>query len=312
MHLASIGAVLLAFSSAAAAEDLGDLPRTLAEEQVAPPVGPGRQDKTEPAKKYTEREQQVEVIAGAPHEEYPVGPYHQPEWTQHRRFPSTRVYVQQPPGGVEFEQWFEIRNPKKHGKDNEVRIREELEFGLGHRLQLDLYLIETWKGNDNQVNNTIEWRAISAEIRYALADWGEIFGNPTLYFEYLVFNDDENTIEPKLLLGGEIASGWHWGLNLVYERELGLHRDRTEEYKLSAGISYTLVDTYLSAGIAMETAYEAEFSKGSPTGRSRELHVGPSIQFRPIPKAHFDLEPLFGLTGQSKRMKMFIVFGWDF
>src|SRR5262245_10317990 len=84
--------------------------------------------------KMTQREQVVRVIAGALQEEYAVGPYQQPEWTQHRRFPSTRVYVQQPPGGIEFEQWLEIRIPKKGGKHNETRLREEFEFGLGHRL----------------------------------------------------------------------------------------------------------------------------------------------------------------------------------
>ena len=309
MHRILTAVVLLTLSSAAVAQDLL-LPRTLAEDpQVAPPVGPKGGEQGD---KYTKRQTDIVVPGDVLREEDKVGPYRQPEWTQHRRFPSTRVYVQQPPGGVEFEQWFEIRIPKAHGKDNEVRIREEFEFGLGHRLQLDLYAIQQWSGDDNEVTNTLEWRAISAEIRYAFADWGEIFGNPTFYFEYILSNGDENKIEPKLLFGGEIASGWHWGLNLVYEREIGNYSDRTVEFKLSAGLSYSLIDTVLSAGIAMETAYEAEYSKGSPTERSRELHVGPSIQIRPVPKAHIDLEPLFGLTGESKRLKMFIVFGWDF
>jgi len=325
MRTITTAVVLLAMSTAALAQQgLGELrvPRTLSEpEQVAPPVGPGQRDQTEPGDKTTKRGiNQTVYVKGELQEEDIIGPYKQPEWTQHRRFPATRVFIQQPPGGVEFEQWFELRVEKGGDKPSQVRIREELEFGLGHRLQMDLYLIQTWKEDLNHTANTIEWRAISAELRYALADWGVLPGNPTLYFEYLFFNGDENTVEPKLLLGDQFAPGWHWGVNLVYERELGRHDFRTEEFKISAGLSYSLIDTLLSVGVAMETAYEAEYDQGAAHplagggggGRAREFHLGPSLQIRPIPKAHIDIEPMWGLTGQSHRVKMFIVFGWDF
>lgn len=273
------------------------------------------QDPTQPRRKMVEREQEVVIKAQVYSEEDRVGPYKQPEWTQHRRWPTTRVYLQQPPGGVEFEQWLEIRVPKQGGKNNEVRLRHELEFGLGSRLQLDLYAHTLWtrhRSGDDSADNSLEWRGWSAELRWALADWDEIFGNPTIYFEYILFNGAEETIEPKLLLGGEIAPGWHWGTNLVYERELAGFRDRTEEYKITAGISRTLIDKYLSIGAAAETAYVVERDGSTRADRAREVHIGPSLQFRPIPKAHLDLEPLWGVTGESKRLKMFIVFGWDF
>jgi hypothetical protein len=273
------------------------------------------QDPTQPRRKMVEREQEVIIKAQVYSEEDRVGPYKQPEWTQHRRWPTTRVYLQQPPGGVEFEQWLEIRVPKEGGKRNEVRLRHELEFGLGSRLQLDLYAHTRWtrhRSGDASSDNSLEWRGWSAELRWALADWDEIFGNPTIYFEYILFNGAEETIEPKLLLGGEIAPGWHWGTNLVYERELAGFRDRTEEFKITAGVSRTLIDKYLSLGAALETAYVVEREDSTRAERAREVHIGPSLQFRPIPKAHIDLEPLWGVTGESKRLKMFIVFGWDF
>ena len=289
--------------------DADSLPTSLSADYQGDPSRHAPQ--TEPSKKMTTREQEVEVIAGKLQEEYAVGPYKQPEWTQHRRFSTTRVYLQQPPGGVEFEQWFEIRVPKKGGKPEEVRIREEFEFGLGSRFQLDLYMIQQWTEGLDHISNTLEWRGISAEVRYALADWGVIPGNPTLYFEYIFRNGDNDFIEPKLLFGGEIGSGWHWGVNLVYERELGKHSERTEEGKLTFGLSYTLIDGKLGIGPAFEWAYEAEYS-GGVADRSREFHLGPSIQFRPIPKAHINIEPLWGCTGESKRLKMFLIFGWDF
>jgi hypothetical protein len=102
-------------------------------------------------------------------------------------------------------------------------------------------------------------------------------------------------------------------LNFVYERELGRHSERTEELKVAGGLSYTIVDQKLGIGPAFEVAYEAEYSGGTARGgRSREVLVGPSLQFRPIPKAHINIEPLWGLTGESKRAKVFIIFGWDF
>jgi hypothetical protein len=285
------------------------LPRTLAEEQGDP--SRHAKDQTEPGKKMESREQEVFIIEGKPKEEWGIGPTKQPEWTTHRRFSSTRVYIQQPPGGVEFEHWIEIREPKKGGKPTEVRMREEFEFGLGGRFQLDLYMLTEWVEDRNAVSNTFEWRGWSAEVRYALADWNVIPLNPTLYFEYAFMNGQGDVIEPKLLLGGEAGSGWHWGLNFVYERELGRYDERTEEFKVTGGLSYTIIDQKLGFGPAFEYAYEAEYS-GGVAERSRELLIGPSLQFRPIPRAHLNLEPLWGCTGESKRVKVYLIFGWDF
>ena len=52
----------------------------------------------------TVSETQTEGLA----EEQPVGPNEQPEWTLHRRFARTRVYVL-PPWQVEAEQWWRAR-----------------------------------------------------------------------------------------------------------------------------------------------------------------------------------------------------------
>lgn len=297
--------------------DLGGLSLPLAlaetEPQVVNPADAqkkGGQDRREPSTKMIEREQEVVVIAGALMEEYAVGETRQPEWTTHRRWAATRVYVQQPAGGVEFEQWFEIRTKKDGGEPHEVRIKQELEFGLGDRLQLDLYAMSVWtqnRGSEPEDASTFDWRGFSAEIRYALADWDEIWGNPTLYFEYQMLNESADVFESKLLLGGTIDHGWYWGSNLVWERGLGNADEIEIEYKVTLGISHTLIDRKLSLGVSAEAAYVVE-----PGGRAREVHVGPSLQYRPIPRAHFDIEPLWGCTGESKRLKMFLVFGWDF
>jgi len=271
--------------------------------------------KTDTSKVY--RQEEVLVSAQRPREEQPVGPYQQPEWTLHRRSPSTRVYIQTLPGQIEFEQWVEVRIPPKNSNENSVaRFAEELEIGLGEHTQLDIYLntLRQW----NSGNSSFGLRGWSAEMRWAFADWGVIPGNPTLYFEYSVFdsaNGDEgkgyDKIEPKLLLGDGIGKQWHWGLNIVTERSLAPADERVVEYAVSAVVSYRLTDQGMSLGPAFSYSNETVRSGGiAATGN--EILLGPSFQWRPIKKAHLDLEPLFGLTDESKQMKMFVVFGMEF
>lgn len=254
-------------------------------------------------------QREVVVSAGRPKEEQPVGPYKQPEWTTHRRFPSTRVYVQSMPGEVSFEQWMEVRVPRSSSGKTVTRMRSEFAFGLSDRIQLDLYL-NTQHVRDG-VNSVYEFRGWSGEVRWAFADWNVIPGNPTIYFEYLLFDGAPDKIEPKLLLGGELTSRWHWGLNLIHERELASDLDRDEEFALNAAVSYTVADQKFSFGPAINLVTELEREAGA-SERVSEFLIGPSIQWRPIKKAHIDFEPLFGVTDESKKLRMFIVFGWDF
>jgi hypothetical protein len=253
---------------------------------------------------------EIIIRANRPKEEALVGPYKQPEWTTRRRFPSTRVYIQTLPGKVEFEQWMEVRIPKSDSKNAETRMRTEFAFGFTDRIQLDLYLNTVHKRNE--ANSSFGWRGWSGEIRYALADWGVLPGNPTLYFEYLFFNGDPDKIEPKILLGDELASNWHWGINGVYEREIAGAPDRDEEWKITGALGYTLIDEKLSLGSALEYSVETERASGIDDETTHEVLIGPSLQWRPIKNAHFDIEPLYGVTDESKRMKMYLVFGWDF
>jgi hypothetical protein len=59
------------------------------------------------------------------------------------------------------------------------------------------------------------------ELRYALANWGKIPLNPTLYGEWS-FNDNAPDVwELKLLLGQTFAHRWNWAANLTYEHENG-------------------------------------------------------------------------------------------
>ena len=232
-------------------------------------------------------------------EEQPVGANQQPEWTAARRFATTRVYVL-PPWQIEFEQWWKGKFPRE-GKGEHL-FQSEIGIGLPYRLQLDIYENIELNGGGK-----LRHQGNQVEMRYALAEWGKIPLNPTLYGEWK-FNDHEaDAYEIKLLFGEEIAPRWHWGLNLFYEQEVG--GGRASELGFAQAFSYTVVDGKLSAGLEMnlERASGRNFD-GKP---AVEFLVGPSLQWRPCPRVHLDLVPLFGTTHDSPQIEAFVVFGID-
>lgn len=115
-------------------------------------------------------------------------------------------------------------------------------------------------------------------------------------------------IEPKLLLGGEIDQGLHWGLNLIYEREVNINsRDRAVEYALTGGLSKTITDERFSIGLEARYVNEVVHKESA-----NELYLGPSLQFRPHKKAMIDFVPMWGTTPDSRNMDIWTVFKWNF
>lgn len=215
-----------------------------------------------------------------------VGSYNQPIWTTKRRFPTTRVYLL-PENKVEFEYWLLMEGNLEDNTDPKYTGIYELEFGLGHRLQSDFYLKTVQKGS----NAPIEILSQSIELRYAFFDWGKVFGNPAVYLEWIRQSAKPQKGELKLLLGDEISERLFWGVNLVFEREFG--KKTTNEYALSGGIAYSLIDGYLSVGI--ETKIVAEDDQ---TDRfsffEKKILFGPSILYKPVPAVNLIFTPLLG------------------
>ena len=124
-------------------------------------------------------------------------------------------------------------------------------------------------------------------------------------------NECADVAELKLLLGGHITSGWHWGSNLVWEHETGGAYETAHEW--TTGLSRTVRDTKLSMGVETQLAFVNErIAPGVRSDFEKEFLVGPSLQFRPLPQMHIDLPPLVGVTDAAPRAKIFIVFGWEF
>jgi hypothetical protein len=336
MQSLGVVAFLLASALQAAGQDSVSGKPSLLDDAV-PDVFSSQAD---PAEKKQDKPVDERVVTGdALQDEQPVGPYRRPMWSLHRVSPQTRIYLQVDPGEVEFEQWLDIRLTKARGaqQTDKIRLSEEFEFGLGGRFQLDLYYNTLYSRNQGQ-NSTLVDRSWAAEVRYALADWGVLPGNPTLYLEYILWNNNPNdatpgdqasaSIEPKLLLGGEFAPGWHWGANLFYERTFNAS---VREHGATVSVLHTVVDKIFTAGLTTRFVYESDNinSDQSKHFRSHELYIGPAFQFRMAnreeetvqngvktkvtrARAHLDLEPIFGCTGESDRVQFLIVFGWDF
>lgn len=228
-----------------------------------------------------------------------LGAYNQPEWVQNRRFATTRVHIQRDPWEAAYEEWWRGRMTDGTWKH---RFQEELEIGLPGRIQLDLY--HTWVVEKDDAAH----HDISFEVRYGLADWGVIPLNPALYFEYKWVDPDQggDVIEPKILLGDEF-DGWNYGLNLVYERELG--GESTEEWQITQGLSHDLNDA-ISLGI--EAKYVHETVAGNRGNPEHKVLLGPSLQFRPADRIHLDVVALAGLTDDSPDLETWVIFGWDF
>lgn len=234
-------------------------------------------------------------------EEDRIGTYDQPRWTARRLFPSTRVYVR-PEGSVGFEYWTRVKVPRDEGKTS-VETQYEVEFGLPHRFQIDLYAVTEKAGSEGELNYSEQ----KAEVRYALADWGQIWMNPTLYFEYVARDSQADKLEYKLLLGDELAPGWHFGSNLVFEHETG--GELENEYELTLGLSRVIIDEKLSLGAEMKAAAtDVHEDRGD---YEKSLEIGPSLRWLPTDRVHVDFAPLVGIGGESRAADIFLVVGLD-
>jgi hypothetical protein len=247
----------------------------------------------------------VDVYGKAPlKEDDRIGDYAQPRWTADRLFGETRVYVI-PKGKVEFEYWLVPETPRDGNTDTASQY--EVEFGLPGRVQIDLYAV----GHKEAVDGAFGVTEQKMEMRWALADWGKIWGNPTIYLEWKNENEAPDHFEGKLLLGGQIASGWHWGSNFVWEHELGGPQENSNEW--TVGISRTVRDTKFDLGLETQLALVNSLdATGNRGAFEKQFWVGPSLQLRPLPQMHIDFAPLIGVTDASSRAKVFVILGYEF
>jgi len=238
-------------------------------------------------------------------EEDLVGSYQQPRWTSRRRFTEVRTYVI-PEGQIQFEYWLIAED----GRDDDATELEhvyEIEIGLPYRFQFDLYQVFSKEGPDGAIENN----ETKLELRWALADWGKLWFNPTLYAEWANKSGSPDVIEGKLLFSDQLAPRWHWGINLVAEAETGGSGSggaHEREYSVRGALSYTVFDERLSIG----AEGRVDFKKADGEDDVTEGLFGPSIQVRPLPQMHIDVSFLIGLNDDSPTSKTTVIAGWEF
>ncbi len=272
-----------------------------------PPLSaPAETASSEPRAAHSWEMPALEVRAqGDLREEDRIGSYGQPRWTARRRFSEARTYVV-PEGQIEFEYWLVLTQRRDGGPTQRKQIYE-VEMGLPYRFQLDLYQVYEKDG----ARQPQEMSETKFEVRWALADWGRIWANPTLYAEWVSANGDYDSFEGKLLLCDEFAPRWHWAANLVYERKLG--GENTVAREVIGAVSYTLRDEKISIGAEAKFTWEDE--AGSRGNWQRDQLIGPSVQFRPAPQMHIDLAYLVNTVSHdesSTESKTTLIAGWEF
>ena len=255
------------------------------------------------------------TVQGTPESQELIRPYNQPRWSARGRFSSeTDVYVL-PPWSFYVDLDYQGTVPK-HG-DSVHLFTQEFELGLPHRFQL------AYENNVEVQSRRTQVTMQTIEARYALADWGKIPLNPTLFAEYKFgvgkdYGAEEDPGDPapripdafeiRLLVGEQFAQKFQWSLNIFHEQETG--GEREWETGFSQALSYALRDEYLKVGVEMQF-----IRRSDAEDRSRpeyEFELGPSFTWKPTRRTRFDVAALFGATHDSPVAKVFVVFSIGF
>lgn len=235
-----------------------------------------------------------------------VGPYNQPAWTTQRPFASTRSYVL-PPGQARVEQWI---RPTWDDGEREFRFLEEFAIGLPGRFQLDIY--ERWNIEpNNQGNEIANHEGVQLELRWALANWGVIPFNPTLYAEWVERGGRQNkpnVYEFKLLLSEDLGCNLFYSSNLILEQEV--RGDRATELSWSNAFATPIIDGILLGG--MEMVYTVATEAGNRSDQAFEFMIGPSLHWNATQRWYLDVVGLFGTTDDAPDARMFIVAAYQF
>ncbi|MCB9708296.1 MAG: hypothetical protein H6714_05890 [Myxococcales bacterium] len=241
------------------------------------------------------------------HETERIGSYRQPRWTAFRRFPNTRAYVR-PAGTMAFEYWLESKYNLKDSEEVRHRSQFEFEFGLGNRLQFDVYLQTQQLGHDG----ALELHAEKLELRYALANWGVIPLNPTLYAEVVRQHDAPVKLEGKILLAEQFTSRLFFASNIIYERELG--DDQEAEYAITGALAMSLFDSRFSAGLELKLE-TVDVAGARLAFDNYEVLGGPTLFWSPVDPMRVLATFLFGAEVEGDTtIPLFeptLIVGWE-
>ena len=268
---------------------------------------------------YAQEETQQRVVVSAESEEAEhdqfteLGEYAQPAWAERSRFSSTTsVYVLSPYEMFVGNIWEAIF--RRHGKTLHD-LTQEVDFGLPHRFEV---------GVENElglVGSDAHETSVTAEARYAFANWNAIPLNPAISAEYIFgvgksvkdtgsdkdLRRQPNAVAVRLLLGQNFGDHFGYGLNVGLQQDVS--RDSGREFEISQSVAYGAMKGKLEFGAEMR--YVHNTLQRNPIDRD-ELVTGPTIGWKPTRQLRISLAPLFGCTGDSPRVASFVLVSYEF
>lgn len=242
----------------------------------------------------------------------------------------TQAYVL-PPGAV-FAGLIYQGDALRYNRPDHM-FTQEIEIGLPCRFGLAFEnSIENHRGNTQE-------RTFSIEGRYALADWNKIPLNPTIFVEYkfgigdilhdegppeplgkgeaeafiMEHNPLPDAVEVRLLLAQDFGNDVEWALNGFFEQEVGGDRGREVGFAQSIMFPIILPNERLKVGAEMQfTSFTDAGIREGDEDPSYRCVIGPTVAWKPSANTRLDVSPLFGVTHDSPRVSVFVVFSMLF
>ena len=208
---------------------------------------------------------------------------------------------------------------------------QEIEVGLPHRFGIAI------ENSQEVFRRRGQETTFSFETRYALADWGKIPLNPTVFAEYRkgigdILHDEgaperlekgegkeaaeqtsahiPDAVEVRLLLAEDFGHKVEWALNLFFEQEIEADRGREWGFAQSLLVPVLLPREQLKLGLEMQ--YSNFTDKDTRSDPANRFVIGPTVAFKPTRNTRLDLSPLFGATFDAPRVQAFAVFSYVF
>jgi hypothetical protein len=268
------------------------------------------------------REPNVLVSAGsgeAEHDQFvEPGEYAQPAWAERSRMSATTsAYVLSP---------FEVfagtiweADVRRH-VDLAHELTQEIDLGLPNRFELGL---------ENEIgifaDNAYE-TSVTAEARYAFANWNAISLNPAISAEYIFgtgksvrFANDEShrhsdrlnrqpdAVALRLLLAQNFGDHVGYGCDFAIKQNVG--HDSGREFEIRQAITHGIMKGTFEAGAQMRFAHNTpQFNRH----QQNDLALGPSLGWKATRQFRLEFAPLVGCTHESPRLASVLLVSYEF
>jgi hypothetical protein len=194
-----------------------------------------------------------------------------PTYTQNREFTNARLWVLDP-GRYTVEQWwtgsFGAPRADPNAYPDGSLFQTEIEMGIAPHVQVDIYANYEFGQNADE-GGAYEivkggHTGIAAEVRVALGNyWGQIWGNPTLYFELTSQYYNSPRAEFRLLLGGTVFTPKLLAaFNFAFERNIFRDSSSGIDYEIKGdfGINYEIVHNICRVGLEATLGFDSHGS----------------------------------------------------